>query len=358
MLILAGTAISIAINGGDIFGKASQARTGWNTAVAEEEHQLSNVLQILNGMTRGATGLTLDYELGDLCIFLKITGLEPATDEQRLEQLAKYDGISVEDERANLNQWADDARLYGDEALDTYQEQLIDYSNSLGFIYEPFIIIAIQNDDTIFELENYEIEIVYEPEYIGYVLMFPEIGTYNITVRSESGKIGQKEVDYIELPKTSIITRYETFGVLYSEGMTWREWIASGHGIGFEILNTTQLGELIIRRRSEGFNYVCGNDSIVRPNDTIENITYGLVNKVYNYFECLQSFKNTDKDTYAKIWNEPEFEELKNFWGLYVNENGYIAGTVSGITVYLGHGMTKVHYNSNWSEDDCIFIRY
>ena len=50
MLILAGTGISIAINGGDIFGKANQARESWNTAVAEEERQLSDVLQILETM--------------------------------------------------------------------------------------------------------------------------------------------------------------------------------------------------------------------------------------------------------------------------------------------------------------------
>ena len=50
LLILAGTAISIAVNGGDIFGKTNQAREGWNSAVAEEERQLKDVLQILNTM--------------------------------------------------------------------------------------------------------------------------------------------------------------------------------------------------------------------------------------------------------------------------------------------------------------------
>ena len=41
LLILAGAAISIAINGGDIFGKASEARDKWNVAVKEEENLLN-----------------------------------------------------------------------------------------------------------------------------------------------------------------------------------------------------------------------------------------------------------------------------------------------------------------------------
>lgn len=49
LLILAGTAISIAINGGDIFGKASQARAEWNEAVAEEESELNKYIRMVNG---------------------------------------------------------------------------------------------------------------------------------------------------------------------------------------------------------------------------------------------------------------------------------------------------------------------
>ena len=56
LLILAGTAISIAINGGDIFGKASQAREGWNSAVATEEQKINEVWNILNTMTGGNNG--------------------------------------------------------------------------------------------------------------------------------------------------------------------------------------------------------------------------------------------------------------------------------------------------------------
>ena len=44
LLILAGTAISIAINGGDIFGKATDTREKWNKKVTEEESSITNTL--------------------------------------------------------------------------------------------------------------------------------------------------------------------------------------------------------------------------------------------------------------------------------------------------------------------------
>ena len=49
LLILAGTAISISINSGNIFSKTQSARELWNTAVENENTQLSEVLQYLDG---------------------------------------------------------------------------------------------------------------------------------------------------------------------------------------------------------------------------------------------------------------------------------------------------------------------
>ena len=53
LLILAGVAISIAINGGDIFGKASTARAEWNVAVEKENSAIQDLLGYLdaNGQT-------------------------------------------------------------------------------------------------------------------------------------------------------------------------------------------------------------------------------------------------------------------------------------------------------------------
>ena len=51
LLILAGTAISIAINGGDIFSKATTAREEWNTAVKSEETTMLELLEIADDAT-------------------------------------------------------------------------------------------------------------------------------------------------------------------------------------------------------------------------------------------------------------------------------------------------------------------
>ena len=53
LLILAGTAISIAINGGDIFGKASTAREQWNESVLQEESSLTSLLNSAEEYTDG-----------------------------------------------------------------------------------------------------------------------------------------------------------------------------------------------------------------------------------------------------------------------------------------------------------------
>ena len=53
LLILAGTAVSIAINGGDIFGKATEAKAGWNAKVAEEENEVNGLMDYLEGAATG-----------------------------------------------------------------------------------------------------------------------------------------------------------------------------------------------------------------------------------------------------------------------------------------------------------------
>ena len=53
LLILAGTAVSISINGGNIFDKATEAKSSWNDAVAREEIELNNVLDILDEQVTG-----------------------------------------------------------------------------------------------------------------------------------------------------------------------------------------------------------------------------------------------------------------------------------------------------------------
>ena len=53
LLILAGTAINIAVNGESIFGKASQAKNEWNSKVAEEESSVNSMLDLLEEASTG-----------------------------------------------------------------------------------------------------------------------------------------------------------------------------------------------------------------------------------------------------------------------------------------------------------------
>ena len=55
LLILAGTAISIAINGGDIFSKSTQAKDEWNEKVAEEETTIQNIIDMMDDVTSPKT---------------------------------------------------------------------------------------------------------------------------------------------------------------------------------------------------------------------------------------------------------------------------------------------------------------
>ena len=61
LLILAGTAISIAINGGDLFTKASDTRNTWNNAVATEETEINSALAILNTIPSTSSSSSINY---------------------------------------------------------------------------------------------------------------------------------------------------------------------------------------------------------------------------------------------------------------------------------------------------------
>ena len=57
LLILAGTAISIAINGGDLFSKASTARAEWNLAVDDERTTVIDLINMVNEYDKLEPGL-------------------------------------------------------------------------------------------------------------------------------------------------------------------------------------------------------------------------------------------------------------------------------------------------------------
>ena len=50
LLILAGAAVSIGLNGDDLFAKANEAKMGWNEKVADEDQKLNDAWNILNSI--------------------------------------------------------------------------------------------------------------------------------------------------------------------------------------------------------------------------------------------------------------------------------------------------------------------
>ncbi len=53
LLIIAGAAVAIAINSGDIFNKAADARNDWNAATVAEEQTINEAMNNLNALTGG-----------------------------------------------------------------------------------------------------------------------------------------------------------------------------------------------------------------------------------------------------------------------------------------------------------------
>ena len=63
LLILAGTAITLSINGGNLFSKTNEAANEWNAAVAKEETAMKNVLSVLDDLS--PSPVTVSTEIPD-----------------------------------------------------------------------------------------------------------------------------------------------------------------------------------------------------------------------------------------------------------------------------------------------------
>ena len=94
LLILAGTAISITLNSGDIFTKATTARDEWNTRVSEENSILNQYMkyievgEIIITTSQNGAIVELTYE------GLDIKTLEEATENEKLDALLELPGFN------------------------------------------------------------------------------------------------------------------------------------------------------------------------------------------------------------------------------------------------------------------------
>ena len=190
LLILAGTAISISINGGDLFGKSQNAVAEYNNKVDEENTEINRWLSYLDqysgegGEDEPATGtLEVDYKLlADVentykKVTLEITGLDNATELQLLQAIADCwnDGSSADDVKSYIEEDVED------EYYSNYNEGLLDYAQGAGVsLLEPVTVTAKFNGGNI-------------PTYNNSFLA-TQNGTYEVTVRSASNKVGTVNV--------------------------------------------------------------------------------------------------------------------------------------------------------------------
>ena len=77
LLILAGTAVSIAINGGDIFTRANEAKTSWNSKVSTEESEINNALAILDQILPSTTSEEDEVDLPAGWVQAKLSATQP-----------------------------------------------------------------------------------------------------------------------------------------------------------------------------------------------------------------------------------------------------------------------------------------
>ena len=97
LLILAGVAIGIALNGGDIFGKASQARSEWNLSVETENITLQDAMKYLNIAYNGTTQTADDGPWVDT-----YGGLATEQEETRARDLFIYEITSEQNKEAKV----------------------------------------------------------------------------------------------------------------------------------------------------------------------------------------------------------------------------------------------------------------
>ena len=276
LLILAGVAVSVGLNSGNIFERANEAKSSWNKDVEEENTILNGYLNSLETYEYGPITGTLDvgYDLiSDSAntykkIILSIDGLEDATEEQLLAQIAEKDGISVEEERAQLNQWAQEAANNGEDNYDTYEEQ---FADALSFFeidsYEPRTATITFNGSNV-------------PVYNNKFFLATQNGTYNVKIRSVSNKVGTVDIvidgNNIGTTKEQSGINEEIFEIPASADFTdinsAHARIPTGYYVGKSSTINTIANGLVITSSIDTSGHSTGNEYVWIPVSDINNM--------------------------------------------------------------------------------------
>ena len=242
LLILAGAAVSIGLNGGDVFNRANQAKTEWNSKVAEENDALERYKSylesdpnkiIINATQNGAVvqfsvnvpgnksieEATQDEKLQAILDVYKASGapfvneestiqnvkndLEIFTYEEEIEREIENYGITTSEKDTEatklsniLEKWKED---------DYYSEEKM--IEDIEDVRQELQSREADNEDTInSELKNYGIISIGELvqitvkhgeesiEVLGDIFYPSEEGTYMIMASTQNGKYGETTI--------------------------------------------------------------------------------------------------------------------------------------------------------------------
>ena len=324
LLILAGAAVSIGLNGDNVFNKANEAKTSWNIKANEENTTVNGYLEYIDQYLGGGDGpVTGTLEVGyDLLadvqntykkVTLSISGLSTASPEQLLAALAATEGKSVEDEEAQLNALAQEAVQNNDEGYDTYEEQLADKLEYYGISpYEPITVTTQLNGASV---------PVNREEFLA-----TQNGTYTVTIRSASNKVGTIDVvidgEKIGTTKEQSGINEEKFvlptSADYTDSNGKHARIPTGYYVGTSSTINTVANGLVITSSIDGNGHSTGDEYVWIPVEDINDMVMCKSNASGNVCTIVQD-ATTGELTCTKHNKSAKTDFCGRLYGEYSN---------------------------------------
>ena len=412
LLILAGTAISIAINGGDIFDKTSQARELWNDAVAKEENSINNLLYFLDQIPSSENSLDIKYQvMSDRILIFP----QPQWEREYYNSLtqlflsaqsywAAYDGVieegssfsdfndyinclynegNISSNNYNTLQEYYYAEVYGfEDCLDFVLSLSIDYMWCAEFNHNPDDPDCWEGYDEFYnekkeELydkfratlpEEYYITVtcgeftevidLVEFEYVEFEIK----EGFSLQVTAHDEQTSQYASISIKVPKVLVIFgKYNDLYINFELGMTWRQFVNSEYGTDFDIVNLGDYyGTFLVRKDQTGINLITtysgepvNFDSLINPNGA-----YDITNILGQMGDLCDFTSLGISGEYRHIWNNSALDELKSILNLVITDdnNHYLEGNLGGYKVEIRSGYNRVDYYDNCSNDHYFYL--
>ena len=258
LLILAGTAISISINGGDLFRRSQNAVADYNSRVEEENTVVNSYIAYLEQYAEGGEGpvtgtLEVDYDLlADVeNTYKKVT--------LNISGLAKKSSSEIADELISLG-----VPVPKDELTAQIESMPEETLNGALAMYG---LTATEPATTTITLNGTNVS-SYNNSFLA-----TQNGTYNVTVRSASNKVGTVDV---VIDGTKIGTTKEQSGINeeifaapasvdYTDSNNEYARIPAGYYVGTSSTVNTVANGLVITSSIDGNGHSTGDEYVWIP---------------------------------------------------------------------------------------------